>query len=156
MKTYKPIWIWLLIFLVVSCSVAKKSVSDKKTLQQKIESKDFTIYVTRCLPTDLVNSSFNSDVVLKVKKDTAYANLPFHGLLSVNPMEMTEGPISFDGPMREFTMTQNPTVGWNLLFKVDSDPYTYQVNIEISNKGKAVVKVSSSKRSTMTYFGDLD
>lgn len=156
MKTNKPIWIWLLIFLVASCSVAKKSVSDKKTLQQKIESKDFTIYVTRCLPTDLVNSSFNSDVVLKVKKDTAYANLPFHGLLSVNPMEMTEGPISFDGSMREFTMTQNPTVGWNLLFKVDSDPYTYQVNIEISNKGKAVVKVSSSKRSTMTYFGDLD
>jgi len=121
-----------------------------------VESKDFTVYVTRCLPTDLVNTSFNSDVVLKVKKDTAYANLPFHGLLTVNPMDMTTGPITFNGPMREYTMSQSPANGWSILFKVYSDPYTYQVAVEISKKGKAVVKVTSTKRTTMTYFGDMD
>ena len=156
MKTFKTSFIWLLLFFVAACYAVKKPVTEKKSLQQKVESKDFTVYVTRCLPTDLVNTSFNSDVVLKVKKDTAYANLPFHGLLTVNPMDMTTGPITFNGPMREYTMSQSPANGWSILFKVYSDPYTYQVAVEISKKGKAVVKVTSTKRTTMTYFGDMD
>jgi len=156
MKTFKTSCFWLLLFFVAACYAVKKPVTEKKSLQQKVESKDFTVYVTRCLPTDLVNTSFNSDVVLKVKKDTAYANLPFHGLLTVNPMDMTTGPITFNGPMREYTMSQSPANGWSILFKVYSDPYTYQVAVEISKKGKAVVKVTSTKRTTMTYFGDMD
>jgi hypothetical protein len=156
MKTCKAILGLILMIALVSCSVAKKPVTGKKTLQQKIESKDFTFFVDRCLPTGLENSTFNSDVILKIKDETAYANLPFHGLLSVNPQQMTEGPISFNGPMKEFSMNQDPAKGWNLFFKVDSDPYSYQVTIEISAKGKAIVKVKSTQRSTMTYFGDID
>jgi hypothetical protein len=156
MKTYKTSCVWLLLFFVAACSVVKKPLTEKSSLQQKVESRDFTVYVTRCLPTDLVNTSFNSDVKLKVKNDTAYANLPFHGLLTVNPMDMTSGPITFKGLMREYTMSQNPAKGWNILFRVDSDLYTYQVAIEISNKGNAIVKVTSTKRTTMTYFGDAD
>lgn len=141
---------------VVSCSVVKKPVTGKKTLEQKIESKNFTFFVDRCLPTGLENSTFNSDVILKIKNDSAYANLPFHGLLSVNPQQMTEGPISFNCRMKEFSMKHDSAKGWNLFFKVDGDPYSYQVTIEISTKGNAVVKVKSTKRSTMTYFGDID
>jgi hypothetical protein len=156
MKTFKTSFIGLFLFVVAACSTVKKLVTEKRSLLQKVESKDFIVYVTRCLPTDLVNTSFNSDVVLKVKKDTAYANLPFHGLMTVNPMDMTTGPITFNGPMREYTMSQNSSKGWSILFKVDSAPYTYQVAIEISNNGKAVFKVTSTKRTTMTYFGDTD
>ena len=156
MKTFKAILGLMLIITVVSCSVTKKPVTAKKTLQQKIESKDFTFFVDRCLPTGLENSTFNSDVILKIKDETAYANLPFHGLLNVNPQQMTEGPINFNGPMKEFSKNYDSTKGWNLFFKVDGDPYSYQVTIEISTKGKAVVKVKSTKRSTMTYFGDVD
>ena len=156
MKTIKTSSLWLLLLVAAACSTVRKPVTEKRSLQQKVESKDFTIYVSRCLPTDLVNTSFNSDVVLKVKNDTAYANLPFHGLMTVNPMDMTTGPITFNGPMREYVLSQNPGKSWNILFKVDSDPYTYQVAIEISNNGKAVFKVTSTKRTTMTYFGDTD
>jgi hypothetical protein len=156
MKTSKAILGLMLIITVVSCSVAKKPVIGKKTLQQKIESKDFTFFVDRCLPTGLETSTYNSDVILKIKNETAYANLPFHGLLSVNPQQMTEGPINFNGPMKEFSMNYDSIKGWNLFFNVDGDPYSYQVTMEISTKGKAIVKVKSTKRSTMTFFGDID
>ena len=156
MKTFKTFFLYTLIFLAASCSVGKKSVSQKLTLPQKVESKDFTFFVDHCLPTDLVNSSFNSDVIVKLKNGNAYGNLPFHGKLSVNPQEMTSGPISFDGPVKNFTMAKIPSKGWNLFFNIDSNPYTYQVEMEISLSGKAVIKVSSTKRSTMTYFGDVD
>lgn len=156
MKTNKATYLWLFLLLLTSCSVSNKSVTNKKTLQQKVESKDFTIFVSRCLPTDLVNSPFNSDVVLKLKNDKAYANLPFHGLLNVKQLEAPTDPISFDGPMKELTINPNSAGGWDLSFKVESDPYTYQVIINISTKGKAVVKITSTKRSTMTYFGEVD
>ena len=156
MKTSKAILGMMLIIALVSCSVAKKPITGKKTLQQKIESKDFTFFVDRCLPTGLENSTFNSDVILKIKNETAYANLPFHGLLSVNPQQMTEGPINFNGPMKGFSMKYDSMKGWNLIFNEDGDPYSYQVTMEISTKGKAVVKVKSTERSTMTYFGDID
>jgi len=156
MKTTKTIWLGLLIIAVVSCAAGKRTTSIKKTLPQKVETKDFTFYVDRCLPTGLEISTYNSDVVIRLKDSTAYGNLPFHGLLSVNPMEMTEGPITFNGLMKGFTKTYNPAKGWNILFKVVGEPYTYQVEMQISTKGKAVVKVTSTKRSTMTYFGEVD
>ena len=156
MKMFKTISVCMLILFAAACSVGKKSVSQKLTLQQKVESKDFTFFVDHCLPTDLVNSSFNSDVIVKLKNGNAYGNLPFHGKLSVNPQEMTSGPISFDGPMKDFTMAKIPSKGWNLFFNIDNDSYLYQIEMEISLTGKAIVKVSSTKRSTMTYFGDVD
>lgn len=156
MKTTKTIWLSLFIFLLASCSVGNKSASGKKTLQQKIESKDFTVFVVRSIPTNLINSTYNSDVVLKVKKDRAYANLPFHQELSVNVNDMTEGQVGFDAVMEEYTSTQHPDNSWTVRFKVDGDPYSYQVNIEATAKGKAVVEISSPQRSTMTYYGDLD
>jgi len=156
MKSFKTISLCMLILFAAACSVGKNSVSQKLTLQQKIESKDFTFFVDHCLPTDLVNSSFNSDVIVKLKNGNAYGNLPFHGKLSVNPQEMTSGSISFDGPVKDFTMAKIPSKGWNLFFNIDNESYLYQVEMEISLTGKAVVKVSSTKRSTMTYFGDVD
>jgi len=156
MKMFKTISVCMLILFAAACSVGKKSVSQKLTLQQKVESKDFTFFVDHCLPTDLVNSSFNSDVIVKLKNGNAYGNLPFQGKLSVNPQEMTSGPISFDGPMKDFTLAKIPSKGWNLFFNIDNESYLYQVEMEISLTGKAVVKVSSTKRSTMTYFGDVD
>jgi len=156
MKMFKTISVCMLILFAAACSVGKKSVSQKLTLQQKVESKDFTFFVDHCLPTDLVNSSFNSDVIVKLKNGNAYGNLPFQGKLSVNPQEMTSGPISFDGPVKAFTLAKIPSKGWNLFFNIDSNPYMYQVEMEISLTGKAVVKVSSTKRTTMTYFGDVD
>jgi len=156
MKTNKIIWLWTFVFLLASCSVMKNSVSNKKTLRQKVESKDFTIYVSRCSPTDLVNSGFNSDVVLKVKNDIAYANLPFHGMLNVKQLEKPLDPISFSEPMYDFIMNKNHDGGWVVTFKVKSDPYIYQMNITISTKGRAVAIVTSNERSTMTYFGDVD
>jgi len=71
-------------------------------------------------------------------------------------MDMTEGPIRFNGPVKDFSMTQHPVNGWSMLFKVESNPYLYQVDIKISNKGEAIVKITSNKRSTMTYFGEVD
>jgi len=156
MKTIRVIWLGLLIFILASCSVANKSTIGKNILQQKIELKDFTIFVVRSIPTNLINSSYNSDVVLKVKKDRAYANLPFHQELSVNIHDMTEGQVGFDAVMEEYTSTQHPDNSWTVRFKVDGDPYSYQVNIEVTAKGKAVVEISSPQRSTMTYYGDLD
>ncbi|MDR3652269.1 MAG: DUF4251 domain-containing protein [Paludibacter sp.] len=156
MEMSKKSWLWMLVFLFASCSVGQKVVKISKTLQQKVETKDFTIFVARCLPSDLENLAFNSDVVLKVKNDSAYANLPFHGLLNVKQLETPTDPISFNGPMKEFSMTQNPTVGWNVTFKIESKPYIYQVFIQIATNGKAVAKITSTTRTTMTYFGDTD
>jgi len=156
MKTFKSLLLLVLIFSVATVSGVKKPGKEKKTVQQKVESKDFTFYVDHCLPTDLVNSSFNSDVVIKIKDGIATADLPFHGKLSVNPSEMTSGPITFNGPMYDVTFTQRGEKGWNILFKVDSDPYTYQVDMDITSKGKAEVRVTSKKRTTMTYFGEID
>lgn len=156
MKAFKTLLLLVLIFSVASGSAVKKSTKIKKTLQQKVESKDFTFYVSRCLPTDLVNSSFNSDVVINLKNGNASADLPFHGKLTINPNETTTGPITFNGPMYDFVITPRAEKGWNILFKVDSDPYTYQVDMDISTNGKAEARVSSTKRTTMTYYGEID
>ena len=156
MKTSKAISFWLLLFIVTACTTTNKFITIKQKLQQKIEAKELTIFVTRCIPSDLVNSNFNTDVSLNIKGNNAYANLPFHSDLSVNPNEGTSGPISFDGTMKEYTMFQDSVKGWTLWFKVESGKYPYRVNVQISPKGKAVFEVSSPLRTTMTYWGEVD
>jgi len=156
MNTFKTMFIGLLFLSATSCSLIKKSPADTRTLGQKVETKDFTFFIDRCLPTGIENSTFRSDEIMRLKNDNAYALMPFHGLLTGDPMKNDSEPIRFDGPMRGFTMTHDPVKGWNITFNVESTPYIYQVNIVITNKGKAVVKVTSNQRTTMTYFGEVD
>lgn len=141
--------------MFISCSTVKKAVSMSKTLEQKIETRDYTIGVERCYPTDLVNSSFGSDVCVKVKNDSAFSDLPFHGLLDVNPQKVTAGNISVEDPIKEYVMKQNNKNGWDIAFLVNAKQYHYQFTIEISSKGKAVIKVTSTERTTMTYYGEV-
>lgn len=82
--------------------------------------------------------------------------MPFHGIVSGDPMKNNSEPIRFDGPMKGFTMIQDTVKRCNITFNVERAPYTYQVTIDNTNKGKAVVKVTSNQRTTMTYFGEVD
>ena len=156
MKPFKTIWLSIVLLSVASCSILNKSAADKRTLPEKVESKDFTVFFERCLPTGLEVTTFRSDEIFRLKNGIAYAFLPFHGLLNVNPIDMTDGPIRINGPVKDFSLTKNTVNGWSILFKVESNPYLYQVDIKISNKGKAVVTISSNKRSTMIYYGEVD
>jgi len=156
MNTFKTMLFGLLFLSATSCALIKKTPTDTRTLVQKVETKDFTFFIDRCMPTGIENSTFRSDEILKIRNDNAYALMPFHGIVTGDPMKNDSEPIRFNGPMRGFMMTHDPVKGWNITFNVESTPYIYQVNIVITNKGKAVVKVTSNQRTTMTYFGEVD
>jgi hypothetical protein len=156
MNTFKTMIIGLLILSATSCTLTKKSATVTRTLAQKVETKDFTFFIDRSVPDGIRPTTFRSDEILKLKNDNAFALMPFHGIVTGDPMKNDSEPIRFDGPMKGFTMTQDPVKGWKITFNIESNPYIYQVNIEITNKGKAVVKVTSNQRTTMTYFGEVD
>jgi len=156
MNTFKTMLFGLLFLSATSCTLTKKSTSNTRTLAQKVETKDFTFFIDRSVPDGIRPTTFRSDEILKLKNGNASALMPFHGLVTGDPMKNDSEPIRFNGPMRGFMMTHDPVKGWNITFNVESTPYIYQVNIVITNKGKAVVKVTSNQRTTMTYFGEVD
>lgn len=155
MKTSKIVLFLLVTLCFSSCSIFKSGTRDTRTLQQKIESKHFTIGITRCRPTDLAFSTYGTEITLELKNDTAIADLPFHGLLDVNPNNMTQGNVKFNNKVQDFSMKSDDKGGWNFFFRVPSDPYLYQVEMSIDQKGYAVIIINSVKRSTMTYWGEV-
>jgi hypothetical protein len=131
-------------------------VPDNRTLQEKVESKNFSISITHSNPSNLSKSYLGNDVELRLNKDSAFAHLPFFGVLNTIPMDQNDGGVNFEKPMKDFVLKKNPQVGWNLFFKIDTPQYKYQVRVDVAAEGKTVIYITSTERSPMTYYGEVE
>jgi len=155
MKTQQSLLIFISILLLSSCSIFRKAIPDNRTLQEKVESKSFTIAISHSNPSNLRDSYLGNDVEVRMKNDSIFANLPFFGVANTAPMDQNDGGINIEKPMKDFLIKQNSQSGWNLIFKVNTSQYKYVFRVDIDNQGKAIVFVTSTERSPMTYYGEV-
>ena len=152
----KTIGLWTLMLLFASCSTTRTTEAKIKDLQHKVESKKLTFYLSHCRPEGINERGYNADAMLKINNDHASADLPFHSKLYIKQEEKDAGPITFNGPVKEYSATQKPDKSWDIWFKVSNDKYTYQVNMQIPLKGETIVVISSDDRTNMYYYGEID
>jgi len=156
-------------FLFFFQSCASQGSLDPKTVDNLIDSQEFTFYAQRANPTnyDVINVlnslpnstatrvlNLNGEYTIDVSKNTLDVVLPYFGRM-FNPTYGGASDNSYRFTSKDFTVTktQNKKGTWTLKFKPKDARNVDELNIEVFKNGKAFVSVRSSDRQPITYDG---
>jgi hypothetical protein len=155
MKTNMIIAI-MLLFIMVSCSITKTTPEASILITKKIESKNFTIEVNYANPLRMLPVYLNSNYTLRIKNDSAFAYLPYYGVIHVAPFDAREGGIKFETLMNEYKVLSNRmNSGWDIRFKVKPAMYEYSVHMKVYKDGKATVSFNSYQQDPISFNGEV-
>lgn len=157
MKTSIQIMAIVLGSILMSCSITKTTPETINKVTQKIETKNFDIKMNRAIPLRMRTVNLTSSYNLKIVGDSAFAYLPYYGVVQSAPYGSSEGGIKFAEPMTDFSYNKDlKKHKHELFFKVKSGSSTYQVRVEIYENGSSSANISSYERDAITFYGDMD
>ncbi|NDV45545.1 DUF4251 domain-containing protein [Paludibacter sp. 221] len=144
------------LLATVACSSVKTNLERLNEVTQKINAKDYTIGVNYANPMRGKQIYLNFDYDLRIKNDSAFAYLPYYGVVSRAPYGGGKGGIKFAEPMKEYSIAPNKkNDGWDIRFKVDTPDYNYDIMMNVFNDGSSLIKVNSFQRDPISFSGAI-
>lgn len=144
------------ILAALSCSSVKATSETVDGVTKQVEGKDYTIEARYANPMRGKTIPLSYGYELKVKADSAFANLPYFGVAQKAPYGAADGGIKFAEPMSGYTVKPNrKNNGWEVSFKVKTRDYAYDFTVNIFNNGNASFTVSSTDRDVISYNGNI-
>ena len=147
---------FVLLFFMAACSSTKTATKTIGEITRKVESKDVTITVHYANPLRMKQVVLTSEYDLRIKNDSAFADLPYFGVANSAPYGSSEGGIKFAEPMKDYVITPNKkSTGWDIYFKIRSKGGTYEVFMNIFNNGSTSFSVTSQQRDMISFNGGI-
>lgn len=145
-----------MLLAATSCSSVKATPEAIATITKQVEGKDFTIDVRMANPLRGKIILLTGNYELTVKRDSAYAYLPYFGVAQWAPYGSTDGGIKFNEPMRDYTIKPNKKRnGWDISFKVGAKEYSHEIFLSIFSNGNASFTVTSPNRDAISFTGEV-
>ena len=153
MKTIKPFL--PLLFIALTSVAINAQVNDATELQQMIDSKDLVFKARTAYPQSGRSRELTFDYDLSLNGDKLVSYLPYFGrAYSINPYS-GEGGLHFTST--NFTYkTQKDKKGWDITIKPKDQSDVQQIFLEVSPKGYATLRVISTNRQNISYFGIIE
>jgi len=156
MKSKGFFFVFVGILFLFSCSTSKKVSLNENEIIQKVQKKDFTIFVNYAYPSRGSQIYLTSKYSLKIKNDSAFAYLPYYGVAYVAPYNSSEGGIKFSEPMYDYVQTVNKkNDGWKIRFKVKTVMSDVNVFMEIFKNGISSININSYERESIHFSGEV-
>jgi len=155
-----------IIFFVLSfnCSFAQLTKKEKRQqkkemkaieIKQLVNQKQFVFKANSLTTNSGFNKNLSSDYDLTLKKDSVIAYLPFWGKAYTSSFN-DEGGIKFSEKLKEFENSDLGKKGQNINFSVKTKDDTFYFNLNISSQGFANVTVTSTNKSQISYYGQIE
>jgi hypothetical protein len=152
------------IFLAtVSCGSARAASQEQQTkdqekaqqIQQKLDSKDFTIDVNYMLPMRGSSEAISGSYSLSVKDNTVKSYLPYRGQATNIPYGGGDG-LNFEDEIKEYKDSGLKKGSRTIQFKVEHDGDLLEYKITVFDNGQADIFVASRNRDNISFRGELD
>lgn len=148
--------LFIIYFLLSSCSIFKNNDVSDNIIEQKVESKTYRIGVNSALPMRMQQVHLTSSYDLELRNDSAFAFLPYYGVAHVAPMNPSEGGIKFSEKIVDYKIVTNKKKdGWKIQFKVLTESVRYDFSLEIYKDGGSSIYVRPINKDTITFYGDI-
>lgn len=127
----------------------------EKLVQDKLDSKQFTVNVNYMMPTKGGSKAVNGAYSLTIDGDTIDSYLPYSGTATSIPYGGGKG-LTFKDKITEYTDS-----GWEkdqrkISATTENGEDTLNYNITVFKNGSASIIVTSRNRDTISYRGLLD
>ena len=153
MKTIKPLL--SLFTLMMISQLMNAQVKDPAELQQMIDSKDLVFKARTAYPQSGRSWELTFDYDLSVNGGKLVSYLPYFGrAYSINPYS-SEGGLQFTSTNFSYK-TEKDKKGWDITIKPKDQSDVQQMFLEVSPKGYATLRVISTNRQNISYFGVIE
>jgi len=93
---------------------------------------------------------------LIIRRDSAFAYLPFFGRAFVAGYGGVEGGIKFEELMKSYTLEKDTAkLNFQISFSIKTSIDSYDFTIMVSYSGSATISVTSHHRSFISYHGNI-
>lgn len=143
--------------LIPACNTSRTPSAEEQAREQriteKVENRDFTIEVTQANPMRGKNIHLSYGYDLRIKNDSAFAYLPYFGVVRSAPYG-GDGGIKFETEMQNFQITQVKD-GWNIRFKARDRGNDYDFLLNVFKNGSSTISVNSQYRDPISFYGNV-
>ncbi len=152
------------IFLaVVSCGSARAASQEQQTkdqekaqqIQQKLDSKDFTINVNYMMPMRGGGEALSSPSSLSIQDNTVKSYPPYKGQATSIPYGGGDG-LNFEDKIQDYKDNGLKKDSRIIEFKVEHEGDILEYKVTVYDNGSADIYVSSVKRDNISFRGELE
>jgi hypothetical protein len=162
----KPV-LFLSVF-ILACSMAVHSqestksnqsevrrIKNRKQVEKIVNAKEFIFVARIAIPSGMQSVNLPSGQnYVKFEPELIDSNLPFFGTANFGVGYGTDPALHFKGKPDVFTIIkQEKNYLVNVVFKGESD--IFKLSITIGFEGNASLTITSNKRSTISYQGEI-
>jgi len=134
---------------------AEKKIEEQRRVEALINSNNFVFEARTALPTGMrpIDLSTRSNYVT-FEPEMIDSYMPFFGKAYSGAGFGNDNGLEFKGKPEEFTLEKGKkNYQINTLVKGESD--SYRISLSVSFSGYASLSISSNKRSTISYQGEI-
>ncbi len=133
----------------------KQKLAQQKATEDLVNSKTFVFIPTRATPTGgrAVNLTTNTNY-LKLEPKMIDSNLPFFGRVFNADYGSTDSGLKFMSEPTKYDIIKDKK-NYKIDIEVKDTKDSYRLNLTVEFGGFATLSVSSNKRSTINYSGEI-
>ncbi len=152
----------ILLFAFMTAGLAQNAKKQKKQdryqkVLELIQSKNFEFVGRKANPQGTRQIDLTTRInFLRIKGEKAIANMPYFGRAFSGGYGQGDGGINFDAPYESFNLEKNDKKHRvTITFRVKGDSDTYNCSLIITSFDNATLTISSNRRQTISYYGDV-
>lgn len=160
----------VLTLLIFAVTVANAQESKKKSKKEKraereamrieqtktvLENKAYLFVATQALPSGARSVNLTSSYDAKIENDTIICYLPFYGRAHTASFGGGDSPMDFTQPIENYNFEKTKK-GYQIKFDVKNKTDRLNFTLQIAESGSTSLNVTSSNRSSMSYYGDIE
>jgi hypothetical protein len=141
--------------LAYSQEKSSKDQQKAQQVQEKLDSKDFTIDVNYMIPMRGGSQNLSSPYSLTIKDSTVKSYLPYVGQATNIPYGGGDG-LHFEDEIKEYKDNGFQKDRRTIQFKVEHEGDVLEYKITVFDNGQADIFVNSVNRDSISFRGELD
>jgi hypothetical protein len=130
-------------------------LNKQKQIEAMVNAKEFVFVARIAIPSGMrsVNLSLNQNYI-KFKPDLIDSNMPFFGSAYSGVGYGTDTGLHFKGEPEVFTINKNKK-NFQIAVVVKGETDNFGLSLSVGFEGSAFLSITSNKRSTISYQGEI-
>ncbi len=145
-----------LLALISFSALGQKNKAEKQEeIRKLLDSKVFIFSPQSASPSTGAMIQLTSEFYLKIKQDTLESNLPYYGVNFQPSFGEIRSPLEFTSTDFDYTINTTKNGTYDITIKLNDPSDPDQINLTISTLGYTNVRVISTNRQPISFYGDI-
>jgi hypothetical protein len=147
---------WFIMTVLLMAPVVSFAQDDKAAaVKSIIQEQHYVFKAETMLPASGITRQLTPEYDLRVSKDTIIAWLPYFGKSYSAPIDVNDAGIKFTSVKFDYTLSKGKKNRYEIDIRPKDQTGIYELSLTAFDNGSAILKVISTNRQPVTFYGHV-